>query len=263
MTDVDTGQVSASAADVYESFFVPALFAQWTDRVLDFAEVVPGERVLDVGCGSGVLTRAARERVGTSGSVVGLDPNEGMLAVARRSGAGEWEVGMAEDLPFGDGSFDRVVSQFALMFTDPEAALSEMARVTRPTGRVAVAVWDSLEHNPGYAALGSLVDRLFGPAAADAIRAPFALGESGLLGNVIATALADPAITSEKGVARFDSLSAWLHTEVRGWTLADMIDDEGFDVLVREADRELSTFVDHGRVAFPATALIARGVPSK
>ena len=79
MSDTDRGQVSASAAEVYDAFFVPALFEQWTDVLLDVADVRPGHRVLDVGCGTGVLARAAHARVGAHGHVAGLDPNDGML----------------------------------------------------------------------------------------------------------------------------------------------------------------------------------------
>ena len=175
MSDTDRGQVSASAAEVYDAFFVPALFDQWTDVVLDVADVRSGHRVLDVGCGTGVLARAAHARVGAHGHVAGVDPNDGMLTIARQAGPDiEWQTGLAEQLPYPDHSFDRTVSQFALMyFTDPEGALSEICRVTRPEGQVALAVWDRLDNNRGYARLATLVEELFGSDAADAIRVPF------------------------------------------------------------------------------------------
>lgn len=261
MTDLEKGQVSRSAAEVYEAFFVPSLFAQWTDVVLDAAGVAEGHSVLDVGCGTGVLTRAALARTGVRGLVAGADPNEGMLAVAARSTSGaEWKVATAEELPFENDTFDRVVSQFALMFfTNPAAALREMARVTRPQGRMALAVWGSLESNPGYAALTALVERLFGSLASDALRPPFALGDPDRLETLVAEVVPQPAITEHQGVARFDSLAAWLHTEIRGWTLADLIDDDSFDELSRHAEEELRDFVDGGRVAFPVTALVVGG----
>jgi ubiquinone/menaquinone biosynthesis C-methylase UbiE len=111
MSESERGQVSRSAAEVYEEFFVPALFEEWTDRVAEAARVGPGARVLDVACGTGVLARKVAGRVGSTGSVVGLDVNDGMLAVARRAAPGiEWRQGRAEALPFGDASFDAVVS---------------------------------------------------------------------------------------------------------------------------------------------------------
>lgn len=259
MTDIDRGQVSASAAEIYESFFVPALFAQWTDAVLEAAAVAPGKRVLDVGCGSGVLTRAAARRVGASGAVSGVDPNDGMLAVARHSVSSvEWRRAVAEDLPFADSSFDCVVSQFAYMFfSDPAGAIHEMGRVTRPGGHVALAVWAPIEHSPGYAALAALVERLFGTDAADAIRAPFADGDATRLGKALAAVSPDPVVARLDGVAQFESLESWLHTEIRGWTLADVIDDDGFASLLHHARSELQRFVEDRKVAFPISAHVA------
>lgn len=261
MTDVDRGQIAATAAEIYDSFFVPALFEQWTGPVLEAAAVASGDRILDVGCGTGVLTRAAATRVGADGAVIGVDPNRGMLAVAGRAEpAAELRVGTAEDLPFDSGSFDRVVSQFALMFfTDRLVGLREMARVTRPGGRIAVAVWAALEHNPGYAALTDLIGRLFGVAAADVLRAPFALGDTRSLCDLSTQVVPDPQIARHDGVARFASLESWLHTEIRGWTLADVIDDDGFNTLVSRAHDELGTFVHGGLVSFPVSALVASG----
>jgi SAM-dependent methyltransferase len=264
VSDTDRGQVSAAAAEVYDTFFVPALFEQWTPAVLDVADVRSGKHVLDVGCGTGVLARAAYGRVAPQGYVSGVDPNDGMLAVARRTEPRiEWQVGSAEALPYPDESFDRAVSQFALMFfTDREAALREMSRVTRPDGRVAVAAWDGLDHNRGYARLAALVDRLLGSAAAEAIRVPFHLGDQDLLMELAATALAGPTVTRHAGVARFASVEAWLHTEIRGWTLADSIDDEGFATLLDAARAELADLVDDRGVAFDVSALIISGTPS-
>jgi SAM-dependent methyltransferase len=96
-----------SPAEIYDAHFVPALFAQWGPIVAAEAEVQKGDRVLDVACGTGALTLAAAEIAGLSGSVVGLDANPEMLAVARRKPAQiEWLEGTAEALPLPDNSFD-------------------------------------------------------------------------------------------------------------------------------------------------------------
>lgn len=263
MSDTERGQVTNDAAEVYDAFFVPALFEQWTGVILDAAGVRPGNRVLDVGCGTGVLARAARERAGTEGHVSGIDPNAGMLAVAGRSEPDiEWHTGLAEQLPFPDASFDCAVSQFALMFfADAQGALGEMRRVTRPGGRVTLAVWDNLEHNVGYARLSALVEELFGPDAADAIRAPFRMGDARALDALAATALTEPSISRHAGVARFESVEAWLHTEIRGWTLADTIDDQGFATLLDAARTALADVVSNSAVCFDVSALVVSGSP--
>jgi ubiquinone/menaquinone biosynthesis C-methylase UbiE len=258
-TDADHGQVGASAAEVYEEFFVPALFGQWPPALLDAAGVQPGDRVLDVGCGTGVAARAAVGRVGHAGSVVGVDPNPGMLAVARRStDAVTWRDGAAERLPLADGSVDRVLCQFALMFfADRPAAVAEMARVLAPGGRAAVATWSAVGESPGYAAMVDLLDRLFGREAADALRAPFCLGEPAAVRALLEPVFADVTVARHEGTARFASVEAWVHTDIRGWTLADMIDDEQHAELLAAAQVELARFTDgEGRVAFAAPALI-------
>ena len=261
MSDTDRGQVSARAAEVYEAFFVPALFDQWTEVVLDAADVRSGHRVLDVGCGTGVLARAALGRVGAHGHVAGVDPNDGMLTIARRAVPDiEWQTGLAEQLPYPDHSFDRTVSQFALMFfADRERALSEVCRVTRPDGKVALAVWDRLDNSPGYARLATLVEELFGPDAADAIRAPFKMGDPEMLLDLATTALAEPTVTRHPGVARFETVHAWVHTEIRGWTLADSIDDQGFAALLGAANEQLSDLVTDSGVVFDVSALVVSG----
>ena len=94
---------------------MPALFGQWPNHVLDAVGVSDGDRVLDVGCGTGVLARAAVERVDRTGRIAGIDPSDGMLAVARRLGPEvAWKTGVAEHLPYPEASFDRVVSQFEI-----------------------------------------------------------------------------------------------------------------------------------------------------
>lgn len=259
-SDADRGQVAATAAEIYEAFFLPALFQQWTVPVLDAAEISTGDDVLDVGCGTGVVAREAITRVGRHGRVVGVDPNDGMLEVARRTMGVEWRNGAAEDLPFEDGSFDVVVCQFAMMFFEDRArAVSEMRRVLRPGGRVAVATWASLSETPGYAAVVHLLDRLLGSEAGDALRAPYNMGDRHELHDLLAAAFTDVRVDKQDGTARFASIEDWVHTDIRGWTLSDM-SDEDYERLLAAAHTELAEFTDDsGAVSFPAPALIAVG----
>ena len=260
MNDAEKGQVNKSAAEIYEDFFVPALFQQWTMRVADAASIGPGQRVLDVACGTGTLTKEIAARVGVEGWAVGVDINEGMLEVASRNNPEvEWRQGSAESLPFENDSFDAVVCQFALMFFDDRrAAIREMLRVLRPGGRLAIAVWDRMENTPGYAAVTALLRRLFGDEAANAMRAPFNLGdEQRLRSEFVDAGVYEFEITTQPGTARFGSIGDWMYTDIRGWTLADMIDDVQFDRLLEEAHRALQEFVgEDGKASFPAPAHI-------
>jgi ubiquinone/menaquinone biosynthesis C-methylase UbiE len=260
MNEHEKGQVAASAAEIYEQFFVPALFVDWPEHVLRAASVQSGDSVLDVACGTGVLARKAADLVGDSGSVVGVDINEGMLSVAREKAPEiTWKAGPAESLPFAANSFDCVVSQFALMFFEDQGkAITEMGRVARPGGRVAVAVWDSLAATPGYAVVAEVLNELFGPAVAQSIEMPYSLGDKEVVASLFAEAgIDDITIQTITGQARFASIESWIYTDIKGWTLADIIDDEGYERLRQYARQKLGQFVlADGSVAFDAPAHI-------
>lgn len=261
MTHSDRGQVNRTAADIYETFFIPALFQEWPGPVADAARIQAGDHVLDVACGTGILARTVDDRVGPTGSIIGLDVNEGMLAVAARQAPDlTWRHGRAEALPFPDGQFDAVVSQFGLMFfEDPAAAIREMGRVLKPGGRLAVAVWDTLAHTPGYTAMVDLLAELFGPEAAQGLRAPYSMGDIPPLHTLFAGAgFPHAAVTTRQGTARFPSIKDWVHTDVYGWVLADVLTEADVAQLVAAAEHRLARFVvgPHGQVKFAAPAHI-------
>ncbi len=252
-------------AEIYEELFVPALFKHWADVVAGVAEIQPGHKVLDVACGTGVLARAAHNVVGSEGSVVGLDLNEEMLAVARRVGPGiDWKEGQAEALPFDDDSFDAVVSQFGFMFFEDQAgAIREMMRVVKPGSRIAIAVCDAIDHSPGYAVLTEMLHRLFGPEAANAFRAPFQAGDPELLLSRFREAGIDGAtVKRHDGYVHFASPAALVSAErACAWTLGGMLDDAQFERLLEAANEAFEPFTQpDGSVKLLMPALIATAV---
>ena len=254
-----TGQISKSAAEIYDEFFVPALFGEWAGRLCDRAKIGPHHVVLDVACGTGSTTREAASRL-TNGNVIGLDRNADMLRVAQRKAPHiEWIESRAEDLSYPDNTFDTVLCQFgAMFFDDGNAALQHMARVLRPGGNLAFSVWDDAENSPGYDGMIKLIDQMFGAQAADALRAPFVLGDQDRLFDLCRnTGLRDARVTTVPGTARFASIREWVRMDVRGWTLAEFIDDAGFEALVSAAEATLGRFAAaDGTVTFPAPAHI-------
>jgi ubiquinone/menaquinone biosynthesis C-methylase UbiE len=145
----------------YESCFVPAILGAWASPVADAAGIRSGNKVLDVGCGTGVLAREALKARWCEGWVVGLDLDEGMLEVAARTEPNiEWRQGDAASLPFEDATFDVVISQFALMyFPDRVAALREMWRTLAPRGRLVITAWAPIDHARGYQILVEIAAR--------------------------------------------------------------------------------------------------------
>jgi SAM-dependent methyltransferase len=254
-----------AAANAYEALFVPALFHQWASKVADAAAIHAGQRVLDVACGTGVLAREAGSRVGATGHVVGLDPNPGMLAVAARLAPGvEWREGVAESLPFAEGTFDAVVSQFGLMFfRDRRRGLQEMRRVLATGGRLVVAVWNSLDQIPAYASLVALLEATAGSRAADALRAPFALGDRKRLGVLASEAGIEPAaIRTHQGVAEFPSIRTMVEADLRGWLpiMGVILPDGQIEAILRQAEQALASYVTAGqRMVFPISAHLLIG----
>lgn len=254
-----------AAASAYEDLHVPAVFRQWAPRVAEAACIGPGHRVLDVACGTGVLAREAASRAGENGSVVGLDASSGMVAVAKHLAPFiEWHEGVAESLPFDSDSFNAVVSQFGLMFfRNRTAAIAEMLRVLEPGGRLAVAVWESLENSEAYPEEVALLDRLAGSEAADALRAPFVLGDTAeLTGNFESAGVQDIDIVTHNGRAQFPSIRTMVEADLRGWLpmMGVNLSEEQIHTILAEAERVLKQFVTaEGTVAFDSPAHIVTG----
>jgi SAM-dependent methyltransferase len=163
MTEPSGFQVSRDAAERYERYAVPYVLGPWAPELVELAVLQPGDRVLDVACGTGVVTRLCAPRVGPTGQVIGLDLNAGMLAVAGTlpppSGAAiAWREGSATAMEIPDKSIDVVLCQQGLQFFPEKLrALREMHRVLVPGGRVLLSVWRSA--GPYNTAVGDALEQ--------------------------------------------------------------------------------------------------------
>jgi ubiquinone/menaquinone biosynthesis C-methylase UbiE len=154
-----------SFPELYERMLVGPLFRPWAELILDDVELAAGDRVLDIACGTGIVARLAKERLGATGVVAGIDASAPMLAVARAVGAGiDWREGDAGKLPLRDNEqFDVVICQQGLQFfPDKPAAAREMRRALADGGRVAVSTWRSDEELPLLRELRRIAERHVG-----------------------------------------------------------------------------------------------------
>lgn len=265
MSAPETFQIPLETAELYESKFVPALFADWAPHVIEMGDVAPGQSVLDVACGTGIVARTATQRVGAVGRVVGVDLNEAMLTVAARVCEGV-ELRQAEvtSLPFDDRTFDVVLCQMALMFfPDPTGALREMGRVAKPGGTIVVMVPSSLDAQPAYRLLVELAARHAGPEAVAMLSAYWASGNlDELLGTVRAAGMEVLSTRTRMGTARFGSIDQFVAVEVESTPVRERLTDDQYETLRREATDVFHAFTTpDGRAEIPIEGHLVAAQP--
>jgi ubiquinone/menaquinone biosynthesis C-methylase UbiE len=206
----------------YERYFVPAIGAPVAHDLIELAELRSGEHVVDVACGTGVVTRLAAERVG--GAVAGVDVNPGMLQVARnvaRDTAIEWHEASAEALPLGDATFDVALCQMGVQFfPDRPGALREMRRVLRPGGRVVLNVPGPTP--PPLAVLEHALRRHIGPEAGGFVATVFSLHDTNEVRTLLEGAgFTDVQVRSELKTLRVPPAGDFLWQYVYSTPVAD------------------------------------------
>jgi SAM-dependent methyltransferase len=262
----ETFQISPEQAVAYEELFVPALFAQWAPMIVDLAGVRAGDHVLDLACGTGVAARAAADRVGPTGSVVGLDLNPAMLEVASRiRGDIEWRQGDVAELPFEREAFDAVVCQSAVFFfPDLDRALSEMARVVRRDGMIAIQTYASLADQTAFAELEAIVKRVATGASLDLLDTYWSVGDLGALcARLERAGLEIVHRRTVVGTVSYGTVENLVETEIKGTPLADRLSDSQIDQILAESAAILSSYVTPDRgLQMPITSHLVAGRPT-
>lgn len=256
-------QITAEVAESYESALVPAFFAQWAPRLCAVAGVADGDRVLDVGCGTGIVARTAAKLVGATGRVIGVDRNPAMLQVARRVQPDlTWQIGDATALPMPDDSFDVVLSQMALMFfPDRSAALHQMRRVVCRGGSVALLVPAELALQAAFAPFVEMAGRHAGPGAMSLLGSYFDCGDlDALCTLVVAVGLDVRSASVSVGRYRASSVEAFVRTEVESTPLAERLSQAVYARIRTEAAEVLAPFTTaDGSVDAPFSANLVVG----
>jgi ubiquinone/menaquinone biosynthesis C-methylase UbiE len=254
-------QVGGNTAEAYERYLVPALFREGAEQLVRCAGIQPGERVLDVGCGTGIVARIAAEHTGESGDVEGVDINPGMLDVARSIAEQthpqiRWQQVAAEDLPFARSTFDAVLSQQAFQFFDDrDAALKEMHRVLRPGGRLAFSVLRSTKHNRTYQALIETFRQHGGDDLGTMMQSPFRdWSVEDLRSMVTVAGFETVSVTIGLITARFPSVPEFIEQELSSSPLSDIVatmEDSVRDAITHDVSTGLRDYIDDRGVIHP------------
>ncbi len=184
MKEKNGWQLCGDGPEAYERYIVPAFSGAWAQDIVDRASLQNGDRVLDVACGTGIVSRYAFKAIDASGHITGIDVNKEVLKKAREICPPnvipiQWKQGDVTDLPFTDAKFNVVLCQQGLQyFPDRFRALNEINRVLAKKGRVVFSVWRPLEYFPFYSALHKALDKYINTEAASMLSSAFSLGDS-------------------------------------------------------------------------------------
>jgi ubiquinone/menaquinone biosynthesis C-methylase UbiE len=271
--ETSPAELQQNPAQLYESHLVTHMFRPFARDLVARAAPQPGERVLDIACGTGVVARLIAPLVGPSGSVTGLDLNPGMLAVARECAEAEgmeitWQSGNAITLPFTDGAFDLVVCHQGLQFfSDKTAALREMRRVLAPSGRALVSSWSPVTDNPVNQIFDEIAVRKLGftPGAV-----PFGLGGANVLeAYARESGFVEVSVASVGLTVRWPSYAEFLQRTILGAVaavpaLAAMSPEVRADLIrayADEATSQISAYLDGEALNTPLQTDIAIARP--
>jgi ubiquinone/menaquinone biosynthesis C-methylase UbiE len=262
-------QLDGSAPELYQRYLVPAITSKWASDLIDRARPQPGEAVLDIACGTGVVARLAAMRM-RQGRVTGLDLNSAMLAIARglpQEGAPvEWVEGSALELPFSAGSFDLVLCQLGLQFfPDQSLALLEMRRVMSQSGRVALSVYSPIEGTPGAHAFVLALDSVLGEGASGIKRGEHSFGNPDQLLHLLRDAgFAGADVQTVTQTIEFPSVLDYVRFQLLATPMASLLKDRDerdrqaaiASIAAETEGRSIPSTLRGGKFRFPQEAYV-------
>jgi ubiquinone/menaquinone biosynthesis C-methylase UbiE len=251
--------------ETYERELVGPLFRPFAEQLFARLKPTRDDSLIDVACGTGIVARVARERLGPGARIVGVDVAPGMLAVAQSVDRTiDWRHGDATALPVGtDEQFTLLTCHQGLQFMpDKAAAVREMRRVLSPGGRLAVATWRSLDDHPQVRELNAVVERHAGPV----VDTRHSLGDADLLRRLLVDAgFADVEVGTighdvrfADGVlyARMNAMAAIAMSE-KGKTLSEAERGQLAGQVAAESRDLVSAAIRDGVFVLPMTTLVA------
>jgi len=242
-------QLTGNAAALYESQKVPAMFAPLADATLKKVELNSDDAVLDIACGTGIVSRKVREVIGPGARIVGADLNVGMIEIARNltdkhSRSCEWEVADATDLPFEDNAFSIAFCQQGIQFIpDKERVISEVYRVLRPAGRLAWTVWNGASEF--ILPIANALERYVDGAVAEKSLAPYAYDGAALLPMMEISGFTDIAVENFTIKRVMPANENAIRDELLGLAVASEILAKGEDVLNKIIQDTMHAFNSH------------------
>ncbi len=250
----------AEAAEGFAGCIVPHMLAPWVADLLALTELRADDRVLDLACGTGLVTTRI------PGRAVGLDCNLQMLEVARRQAAPgiQWAQGDAVHLPFAAASFHHVLCQQGLQFFRPrEAALAEMHRVLIPGGRVGLLLWGQIEANPYSLALARAMGRHVSDQAERQLRQSFSLSDGKELEVLLRDAgFEEVQVRPLRKSLRLTSLAEFIPGHLAGTSLREVFASLEVDVraaVIADVVQETKRLLTGDDVVFPFVVQTAVG----
>ncbi len=249
-------------AEAYERTLVPAIFDNYARDLVERARPIgASDRILDLGCGTGIVSRILRERLGGAAKLVGVDVSAAMIEKARSLAPEiDFREANAMALPFPDGSFDIVLCQEMLQFVpDRLVALREVRRVLTPGGRFITSTWRPRGEQPLYEALGRIAERHLGKSndkrwSVDASELQRALADAGF---------GDIRLETVSFTERFREFSTRMNAMAANFDLAAFSDEEKerrFAAIEADSAEVFARFALDGGFGAPSVANVATAI---